>query len=161
MLQQHHSRTSTSSIFTSEMAWEQPPGRLLQQAVVDGVADGGGAVIKWAGRCYGHCGRVLLMAFWINRDKVPRPVSVPFTQASCCSVAAARWAASFVKPAQPTSGSRWKRNPATTDPFFKSSLMKIIKRWPRTLPRCVTDEWGTDPRLQTAWQHQWLPDINW
>lgn len=46
-------------------------------------------------------------------------------EASCCSVAAARWLVS--KPAQPTSGSPWKRNPVAINPFFKSSLMKVIQ----------------------------------
>lgn len=62
--------------------------------------------------------------------------------ASCCSVAAARWLIS--KPAQPTSGSRWKRNPIIIDPFFKRNLMKVIQAeqtltWNASLPRrrCV------------------------
>lgn len=98
------------------------------------VVDGG--VMVWASRCYGQRGCVLLMAIWMNRDTVTRsrgPLSL-----QCCCCCTLRYL--ICKPAQPTSGSRWKRNPVTIDPFLKSNLMKIIKAeqtltWNASWPR--------------------------
>ncbi len=56
-----------------QRVWHRVGERFADVKVVDRVAHGGGGVMVWAGVCYGHEHRcILLMAFWMHRDTVTR-----------------------------------------------------------------------------------------
>ncbi len=65
-----------------QRVWRCEGERFTDVNVVDGVAQGGGGVMVWAGVCYGQRTQVHFIDVILNaqryRDEILRPIVVPF-----------------------------------------------------------------------------------